>query len=41
LNQEQACEMERNNLEMKLKLDLLVNLNFLETKAYQVENAMF
>jgi hypothetical protein len=33
--------MERNNLEMKLKLDLLVNLIFLETKAYQVENAMF
>jgi len=42
LNQEQVYEMERDNLEMKLKLDLLVNLNFLETtKAHQVENATF
>jgi len=41
LNQKQVYEMERDNLEMKLKLDLLVNLNFLEAKAYQIENATF
>jgi len=34
-------EMEINNLGMKLKLDLLVNLIFLEAKAYQIKNATF